>query len=79
MYLDKFVHSQTGKILMSLILGIGLATFFRAVCKGRQCRIISAPPMEEIVNQTYKFNDKCYKFEKQPINCEKNKNTIKIA
>ena len=79
MYLDKFVHSQTGKIIMSIILGIGLATFFRAVCKGRECRVISAPPIEEIENQTYKFNDKCYKFEKNAINCQRNKKTVSIA
>ena len=79
MYLDKFVHSNTGKIIMSLLLGIGLATFFRSVCKGRNCRIISSPPIEEIEGQTYKFNNKCYKFEKEAINCEKNKKTVKIA
>lgn len=79
MYLDKFVHSKTGKVLMSIILGIGLATFFRAVCKGKRCRIISSPPMEEIDNQTYKFNDKCYTFEKNPINCQRNKKTVLIA
>lgn len=79
MYLDKFVHSKTGKVIMSIILGIGLATFFRAVCKGKRCRIISSPPMEEIDNQTYKFNDKCYTFEKNPINCQRNKKTVLIA
>jgi hypothetical protein len=79
MYLDKFVHNRTGKILMSIILGIGLATFFRSVCKGRNCRIIYSPPIEEIEGQTYKFNNKCYKFEKEAINCEKNKKTVKIA
>ena len=79
MYLDKFVHSYTGKIIMSIILGIGLATFFRSVCKGKNCRIISAPPIEEIEDQTYKFDEKCYKLEKNAINCEKNKNTVKIA
>ena len=79
MYLDKFVHSNTGKIIMSILLGIGLATFFRAICKGTHCRIISAPPMEEIDNQTYKFDNKCYKLEKNVIKCEKNRNTIKIA
>jgi hypothetical protein len=79
MYLDKFVHSYTGKIIMSIILGIGLATFFRAVCKGRNCRIISSPPIEEIEGQTYKFNDKCYKFEKNAIDCKTNNNTVKIA
>ena len=79
MYLDKFVHSHTGKIIMSILLGIGLATFFRAVCKGKQCRIVSAPPMEEIEDQIYKFDNKCYKLEKNTIKCDKNKNTIKIA
>ena len=79
MYLDKFVHSHTGKIIMSILLGFGLATFFRAVCKGKQCRIISAPPMEEIDDQIYKFDNKCYKLEKDAIKCEKNRNTIKIA
>jgi hypothetical protein len=79
MYLDKFIHNSTGKILMSIILGIGLATFFRSVCKGRKCRIISSPPIEEIDEQIYKFDDKCYKFQKQAINCAKNKNTVKIA
>ena len=79
MYLDKFVHSNTGKIIMSILLGIGLATFFRAVCKGKQCRIILAPPMEEIEDQIYKFDNKCYKLEKNVIKCEKNRNTIKIA
>ena len=79
MYLDKFVHSHTGKIIMSILLGIGLATFFRALCKGKHCRIISAPPMEEIEDQIYKFDNKCYKLEKNTITCEKNRNTIKIA
>ena len=79
MYLDKFVHSHTGKILMSIILGIGLATFFRAVCKGRHCKIISSPPIEDIENQTYKFNDKCYTFEKNLIDCKINNKTVKIA
>lgn len=78
MYLDKFVHSQTGKIIMSIILGIGLATFFRAVCKGKRCRVISAPPAEELDDKIYKFNEKCYKMEKNPISCG-NKTTVKFA
>ena len=79
MYLDKFVHSYTGKIIMSILLGIGLATFFRAVCKGKNCKIISAPPLNEIQDQVYKFDDKCYKMEMNPIKCSNNRNTVKIA
>jgi hypothetical protein len=79
MYLDKFVHSPSGKMLMSIILGIGLATFFRVACKGTQCRVIKAPPIEEIDDQIYKFDDKCYKLEKSSVKCDKNKKTVPIA
>ena len=78
MHLEKFVHSHTGKILMSLLLGFGLATFFRASCKGKKCRIIEAPPMEEINDQLYKFDGQCYKIEKNAIKCDKQKTTVKI-
>jgi hypothetical protein len=79
MYLDKFVHSNTGKIIMSLLLGVGLATFFRSVCKGKKCRIIASPPLEEIEDQTYRFDGKCYKMEKNAIKCDNQKKTVKIA
>ena len=79
MHLDKFVHSPTGKVIMSIILGIGLATFFRVACKGRNCRVISSPPIEELDGQTYKFNGKCYTFQRNPIDCATNKKTVKIA
>lgn len=78
MHLDRFVHSSTGRILMSILLGIGLATLFRAVCKGKNCRILAAPPMEELEDQIYKFDEKCYKMEKNAIQCDKNRQTVKI-
>jgi hypothetical protein len=79
MYLDKFVHSNTGRIVMSIILGLGLATFFRAVCKGKNCRVIQSPPLEEIEDQTYMFDGKCYKLEKNAVKCDNKQNIIKIA
>jgi hypothetical protein len=79
MYLDKFVHSYTGKIMMSIILGIGLATFFRTACKGKYCKIVRSPPPEELDDQTYKFDGKCYKIEKNAVKCDMNKKTVKIA
>ena len=79
MYLDKFVHSSTGRLVMSILLGLGLATLFRSVCKGKRCKMIASPPMEEIEDQTYKFNGKCYKMEKQAVKCDNNKKIVKIA
>jgi len=79
MHLEKFVHSSTGRVIMSIILGIGLATMFRSVCKGKRCQIIASPPMEEIADQVYKFDGKCYKMEKESVKCDNKKNIIKIA
>jgi len=78
MYLDKFVSSYTGKIIMSILLGIGLATFFRAVCQGKRCRVMTAPPIEDIDDQTYRFDGKCYKIEKSAVQCNKKKTILKI-
>ena len=50
-YLSKFVHSNTGKTMMSILLGFGLATLFRSVCKGKDCLEFHAPSLDEINNK----------------------------
>lgn len=76
MHLDKFINSQQGKYLMSILLGLGLATLFRTVCKGSKCKIIKAPPMEEIDGKIYKFDDKCYEIKTNPIKCDSQRKTL---
>ena len=44
----KFLHSQSGKILISILWGFGLACLFRKVCRGRNCIIYNAPDPNEI-------------------------------
>ena len=79
MYLSKFVQSETGRYLMSIILGLGLATFFRKICSGKNCVISKAPPLEEIEDKIYKFDGKCYKLEKNAEKCTKGKTTLTFA
>jgi hypothetical protein len=79
MHLSKFIHSTTGKYIMSIIMGLGLATLFRQVCKGTKCRMINAPPLEDLDDQTYKINGKCYNYEKNPVNCDKSKRILPFA
>ena len=79
MYLSKFVHSETGRYLMSVILGLGLATFFRKICSGKNCVVSKAPPLEEIEDKIYKFDKKCYKLEKNAEQCTKGKVIVSFA
>lgn len=78
MHLEKFVNSKPGRVMMSIILGIGLATFFRTVCQGKRCRTMAAPPLEEIEDQTYKFDGKCYKMEKSAVKCDASKQILRL-
>ena len=79
MHLHKLVKSHTGKYVMSILLGIGLATIFRSVCKGKECIIYTAPPLEEIEDKIYKFDGKCYKYERLSKKCDANKKIVEFA
>lgn len=78
MHLSKFVHTESGKYLMSIILGFGLATLFRTVCKGKNCLIVKAPPLDEIQDKIYKHQGKCYKFTPVTTKCEANKKNVEM-
>jgi len=76
--LSKFLHNGTGRILMSIILGLGLASLFRKVCKGRNCVVQKAPPLDEIDEQVYKFQEKCYKYSSVSVKCDKNMKSVEM-
>lgn len=76
-HLDKFVHTETGKIIMSILLGMGLATLFRNVCKGKQCFRFYAPPLDDFKDKIYKNDkNKCVKFVPIATKCSLNAKTI---
>jgi len=79
MHLGRFLHTKGGKILMSVILGFGLATFFRKVCEGKNCIIFKAPPLDEIKDKIYKHGDKCYTFKSTSTKCDVSKKNVEIA
>ncbi len=75
----KLMYTDNGKLIISLILGIGLASIFRKVCDNRSCLIFHAPPMDKLSNQVYKHGESCYKFKEESVECNKNKKQIYFA
>lgn len=69
-FLDRFFKHRLGKIIISIVWGLGLATLFRRVCKGRNCIIIKSPKLKDIEGKIYKYNRKCYKFESAVTSCK---------
>jgi len=75
----KFVHSQTGKYVMSVLIGLGLASLFRSVCKGKNCVLFYAPPLEELKGKIYKNgSDKCVRFNAIVTKCDSKKKTVEF-
>lgn len=75
-YLGKFVHTETGKMIMSILLGFGLASLFRKVCKDQNCLIFHAPPLGDFKDKIYKSNGKCVKYVPVPTKCSINAKTV---
>ena len=69
MHLSKFVQSETGRHIMSAILGFGLATLFRISCENRNCVKFKAPDMSEVDDKTFKHGDKCFRFAPNTRQC----------
>ena len=79
MNLKRLIYSDVGRIAFSILLGLGLATLFRRVCKERDCLVFHAPEINIIKNQVFKFKNKCYKFEEEIEKCDKNKKIVQFA
>ena len=68
----KLIHNNKyGYIIISIILGFGLGTLFRKSCEGNDCYVYKAPELNKIHNQTFKYNNKCYKYTLLPSTCNK--------
>ena len=79
MYLRRLLYGPVGRIVIPILLGLGLATLFRKVCKDRDCIIFKAPNINKIKNQIFKFQNKCYTFEENIEKCDNGKKVVNFA
>ncbi len=70
MELGAVLKSKQGEILVSVILGFGLATLFRKVCKGNTCIVVKGPKISEVDKFYYKVDEKCYKYTPYVAPCQ---------
>jgi hypothetical protein len=79
MNIKRLLYGDVSKIFISVLLGLGLATLFRKVCKDRDCIIFRAPHLNKIQNQIFKFDGKCYTFKEKVVGCSTNKKIVDFA
>lgn len=79
---NRLLNTPLGQIMISILLGLGLATLFRKACKGKNCIHFSGPIIDDINHKIYKYGDSCYQYElKAAPKCQsdKIKRTVDIA
>lgn len=73
---QRLLHSRTGIIFVSILLGLGLATMFRKVCKDKSCIEFNGPILADVGDKTYKYGEKCYQYKLESASCKMDKKTI---
>ena len=68
---NDIINDEKGKIIISIIWGLGLATLFRRACKGRNCIIIKGPKPSELEKKIFNFNGQCYNYKAETTSCKK--------
>ena len=78
MYLRRLIYSDVGKYIISILLGLGLATLFRKICTDKNCLRFNGPIISDLEGKIYKHGDKCYKYTTNSDKCDTTKRQIDL-
>lgn len=75
----KLLHTDVGKNLISVILGIGLASLFQKVCNEKNCLIFNGPVIHEVDGKIFEYDGNCYKYDVSTVSCDTTKRIIETS
>ena len=80
--IQNILYTERGRIILSIILGLGLATLFRKFCEGKNCYNFTGPEQKDIKDKIYSFdskNNKCYTLREKTVKCGSHKQSVDFA
>ena len=78
MHFKRLLYTDLGRIFISIILGLGLATLFRKVCTDKSCILFNGPIISDLEGKIYKHGEKCYKYSTRTDKCDTTKKQIDL-
>ena len=78
MNFNRLLYTDLGRIFISIILGLGLATLFRKVCTDKSCILFNGPVISDLEDKIYKHGEKCYKYSTRTDKCDTTKRQIDL-
>lgn len=79
MHFKRFLYTDVGRNIISVLLGIGLASLFQKVCKDKSCIIFTSPIISDIDGKIIQHGKKCYKYDITSVSCDKSKRIIETC
>jgi len=79
MNFQRLLNTDYGRNIISILLGLGLASLFRKVCTDKNCIIFNGPVIGDIEGKTYKYGDKCYKYSVHADKCDSTKRIVGVV
>jgi hypothetical protein len=79
MNIKRLLNTPHGQILLSIVLGVGLASLFRKVCTDKNCITFNGPVLTDFDGKVYKHGEKCYKYTTKPDKCDSTKRVVDVG
>lgn len=73
--IDTLFYTDNGQIVVSCIIGLGIAFMFKRVCADN-CTIYRAPLISEIEGKKFKLEDTCYQYSPIIVDCDNKQNIL---
>ena len=61
--------NTTAVNLVSILIGLGIASIFRKVCKEGKCVVVNGPQINDIEKKIYKIDERCYTYKPTATMC----------
>tara|TARA_B110000858_G_C17715515_1_gene432687 strand:+ start:781 stop:1023 length:243 start_codon:yes stop_codon:yes gene_type:complete len=75
----RLLHTPLGKIFISILLGLGMATLFRKVCNDKNCISFNGPVLGDIDGKIYQYGEQCYTYDYSATPCDKTKKLVDLS
>lgn len=66
---EKWLENDKIGVLLSCIIGFGLAALFRPMCKDGDCVVLRGPPVNQMRDAVYQIGGKCHEFTPKAVAC----------
>lgn len=78
MNIKRLLNTHLGRIIISILLGLGLASLFRKVCTDKNCIKFDGPIISELEEKIYEHGNKCFQYKLKSEKCNSMKKIIKL-